>query len=77
MKKPYCIFETMVEAPWISLEQKLSHFTAALRVILTKYPKVSNLLQGPPEVAAGLEAASVGVNVYVANGLLDPDAETQ
>lgn len=45
--------------------------------ILTKYPKVSDLLQGSPQIAARLEAASVGVNVNVAHRLLDPDAETQ
>lgn len=46
-------------------------------MILTKYPKVSDLLQSAPEVAAWLEAASVGVNVDMADRLLDPDAETQ
>lgn len=48
-----------------------------LLALLTKYPIVSNLLQGPSEVAAWLEAASVGVNVHMANRLLNPDAETQ
>lgn len=46
-------------------------------IFLTKYPKVGNLFQGSPEVAAWLEAASVGVNVYMSNRLLDPDAETK
>lgn len=44
---------------------------------LTKYPKVSDLIQGPSQVAAGLEAASVGVDVHVAHRLLDSDAEAQ
>lgn len=44
---------------------------------LTKYPEVCDLLQGPPHVAAGLEAASIGVDVHVAHGLLDSDAEAQ
>lgn len=46
-------------------------------LVLTKYPKVSDLLQSAPEVAARLEAASVGVNVHVTDGLLDPDAEAR
>lgn len=50
---------------------------ALVVVILTKYPEVSDLLQSPPEIAAWLEAASIGVNVYVAHRLLDPNAETQ
>lgn len=45
--------------------------------VLTKYPQVSDLLQSTPEVAPRLEAASVGVNVHMTDGLLDPDAETQ
>lgn len=45
--------------------------------VLTNYPKVSDLLQSAPEVAARLEAAAVGVNVDMTDGLLDPDAETQ
>lgn len=46
-------------------------------MILTKYPKVSDVLQSAPEVAAWLEAASVGVNVHMTDRLLDPDAEPQ
>lgn len=45
--------------------------------MLTKYPKVSDLLQSAPEVAAWLVAASVGVDVDMTDRLLDPDAETQ
>lgn len=45
--------------------------------IFTKYPKVSDFLQGAPHVAARLEAAPVGVDVHMADGLLYPDAETQ
>lgn len=52
-------------------------FTDALGLVLTEKPKVCNLLQGPSEVAAWLEAASIGVNVHMANRLLDPNAETQ
>lgn len=48
-----------------------------LLLVLTKYPKVSDLFQSTPEVAARLEAASVGVNVDVTDRLLDPNAETQ
>lgn len=46
-----------------------------ISVVLTKYSKVSDFLQGSPEVAAWLEVASIGVNIYMANRLLDPDAE--
>lgn len=46
-----------------------------ISIVLTKYSKVSDLLQSPPEVAAWLEAASIGVNIYMADRLLDPDAE--
>jgi len=46
-------------------------------VILTKQSIVGDLLQGAPEVAARLEAPSVGVDVHVAHRLLDADAETQ
>lgn len=49
----------------------------AVHSSLTKQAKVSDLLQRPPQVAAGLEPSPVGVDVHVANGLLDPDAEAQ
>lgn len=60
-----------------TLRWNISYFTATLQFILTEYPKISDLLQGPPEVAARLEAASIRVNVNMANRLLDPDAEAQ
>lgn len=44
---------------------------------LTEQAEVSDLLQRPPQVAAGLEAAPVGIDVHMADGLLDPDAEAQ
>lgn len=55
--------------------QSQSNKIVAISVVLTKYPKVSDLLQGPPEVAAWLEATSIGVNIYMADRLLDPNAE--
>lgn len=47
------------------------------RSSLTEKAEVGNLLQRPPQVAARLEAAPIGIDVHVADGLLDPDAEAQ
>lgn len=47
------------------------------RSSLTEQAEVSDLLQRPPQVAARLEAAPVGIDVHVANRLLDPDTEAQ
>lgn len=73
------IFKLTIHTMKIKLkhDQVITNDFVATVVILTKYPKVGNLLQGPPEIAAWLEAASIGINVYVAHRLLDPNAETQ
>lgn len=47
------------------------------KTFLTKYAKVCDLLQGSSKVAARLEAASIGINIYMANRLLDANAQTQ
>ena len=59
------------------LLNRTQHLTVGLKAVLTEHPKVSDLLKGAPEVAARLEAATVWVNVHVADRLLDADAEAQ
>lgn len=45
--------------------------------VFTKYSITGNFLQSSSQVAARLEASSIGVYIHMADRLLDTDTETQ